>query len=275
MNKRLIFIITALVFVAAVLSVIIYKKGCSGAPANAKVARNSDKTAQQLSDEADKLLKEGKVVDARNAYKKMTEECPGSNLVSAARSEIDDLNIKILFSPIPTDDSTFYEVMPGDNLAKIAKNFGTTVELIMKSNALANTVIRPGTKLKISKAKYSILVDKSQNILMLKADGDIFKTYTVATGKDNSTPIGTYQIKEKLTNPTWYKAGAIAPPDSPDNILGTRWMALTLEHYGIHGTTDESTLGQQVTAGCVRMRNKDVEELYSIVPVGTEVTIID
>ena len=165
--------------------------------------------------------------------------------------------------------------MPGDTLVKIAKNFGTTVELIMKSNAMQNTIIRPGEKLKISKAKYSILVDKSQNILILKADGEVFKTYTVATGANNSTPIGTYQVKEKVVNPTWYKAGAVVPPDSPDNILGTRWMAITLEHYGIHGTTDETTLGQQVTAGCVRMRNKDVEELYSIIPVGSEVTIID
>lgn len=273
MNKRLIFIVGGVVLIAAVLLVFIYKKG--PAPARVNVSQNSDKIARQLYSEADKMMEEGKIVDARNIYRKITSECPGSNLASPSRSQLDELNIKVLFSPIPTEDSTFYEVMPGDTLGKIAKNFGTTVELIMKSNALQNTVIRPGTKLKISKAKYSILVDKSQNILILKADGEVFKTYMVATGKDNSTPIGTYQIKEKLVNPTWYKAGAVVPPDSPDNILGTRWMALTLDHYGIHGTTDETTLGQQVTAGCVRMRNKDVEELYAIVPVGTEVTIID
>jgi len=274
MNKRIIFIAAVLVLAAAVLFLLIYKKGHTSS-AKAHPAQNSDKTARSLYGEADKLMKEGKIVGARSIYKKMLSECPGSNLVSDARSQLDDLNIRILFSPIPTEDSVVYEVVPGDTLNKIAKNFGTTVELIMKSNAMQNTIIRPGAKLKISKAKYSILVDKSQNILILKADGEVFKTYTVATGTNNSTPIGTYQIKEKIVNPTWYKAGAVAPPDSPDNILGTRWMALTLEHYGIHGTTDETTLGQQATAGCVRMRNKDVEELYSIIPVGTEVTIID
>jgi len=273
MNKRLIFIIAGLIIAVVVLCAGIYKKG--RAPAKTNTTRNSDKTAQQLYSEADKLIKEGKILGARDTYKKILSGYPSSNLVSTARSQLDSLDIKILFSPIPTEDSTLYEVIPGDTLIKIAKNFGTTVELIMKSNALQNTVIRPGTKLKISKAKYAILIDKSQNILMLKADGEVFKTYMVSTGINNSTPIGTYQIKEKIVNPTWYKAGAVAPPDSPDNILGTRWMALTLEHYGIHGTTDDSTLGQQVTAGCVRMSNKDVEELYSIVPVGTEVTIID
>ncbi|MDD5680720.1 MAG: L,D-transpeptidase family protein [Candidatus Omnitrophica bacterium] len=273
MNKRSIFVIVSLILIAIVLSVYIYKNSSTSAGGN--VRQNSGKTAQRLYSEADKMMKEGKIADACNLYKKIISECSGSSLVSASRAQLDDLNIKVLFSPIPAADSTLYEVMPGDTLGKIAKNFGTTVELIMKSNALQSTVIRPGTKLKVSKAKYSILVDKSQNILILKADGEAFKTYTVATGKDNSTPIGTYQIKEKLTNPTWYKAGAVVPPDSPDNILGTRWMALTLDHYGIHGTTDETTLGQQVTAGCVRMKNKDVEELYTIVPAGTEVTIID
>jgi lipoprotein-anchoring transpeptidase ErfK/SrfK len=273
MNKRIIFIVVILALVAAALSLLMYKKDTSSK--KARPAQSHNKTARSLYGEADKLMKNGKIIEARSIYKKMLSECPGSNLVSDARSQLDDLNIRILFSPIPTEDGVVYEVAPGDTLNKIAKNFGTTVELIMKSNAMQNTVIRPGAKLKISKAKYSILVDKSQNILILKADGEVFKTYTVATGVNNSTPIGTYQIKEKIVNPTWYKAGAVAPPDSPDNILGTRWMAITLEHYGIHGTTDETTLGQQITAGCVRMKNKDVEELYSIIPVGVEVTIID
>lgn len=273
MNKRIIFIIAGLALATAVFTLFVYKKGCT--PAKANMPQKSDRMAQQLYSEADKMLKEGKIVDARNIYKKIISEYPGSSLVSAAGSGLDDLNIKILFSPIPTEDSAVYEVVPGDTLGKIAKNFGTTVELIMKSNSLQNTVIRPGTKLKVSAAKYSILVDKSQNILVLRADGEVFKTYTVSTGVNNSTPIGNYQIREKLVNPTWFKAGAIAPPDSPDNILGTRWLALTLDHYGIHGTTDETTLGRQITAGCVRMSNKDVEELYLIVPVGTEVTIID
>jgi len=274
MNKRIIFIIAGTMAAALILSVAIYKKG-PAADNKRSAVTISDKQASRLYDEARKLAGEGKVLEAGDIYKKILAEYPGSNLSSEARSMIDDLNIKVLFSPIPTKDSATYEVVAGDNLVKIAKKFGTTVDLITKSNALSSTVIRPGMKLKISKAKYSILVDKSQNILILSSDGEVFKTYTVATGLNNSTPIGTYQIEEKIIDPTWHKAGAVIPPGSPDNILGTRWLGLTLEHYGIHGTTDNSTLGQQITAGCVRMGNKDVEELYTIVPVGTEVTIID
>ena len=67
----------------------------------------------------------------------------------------------------------------------------------------------------------------------------------------------------------------VIPADSPDNILGSRWMGFDLPGYGIHGTTEPESIGKSCTQGCVRMLNSEVEELYDIVPVGTEVTILD
>ena len=64
-------------------------------------------------------------------------------------------------------------------------------------------------------------------------------------------------------------------PLGPDNILGSRWMGFDLSEYGIHGTTEPETLGQQITQGCVRMSNAEVKELFAIIPVGTEVTVVD
>jgi len=67
----------------------------------------------------------------------------------------------------------------------------------------------------------------------------------------------------------------VVPPESPQNVLGTRWLGFDLQGYGIHGTVEPETIGQQVTAGCVRMVNEQVEELYTIVPIGTKVKIVD
>jgi len=78
-----------------------------------------------------------------------------------------------------------------------------------------------------------------------------------------------------VPDPPWYKVGAVVPANSPENILGTRWLGLSQAGYGIHGTTEPATLGQAVTAGCVRMANADVEELFTIVPLGTEVAIVE
>lgn len=212
---------------------------------------------------------------ARESYQKIIESFPASGDIQKAQEALDNLNIKILFSPMPTADSFTYEVQKGNTLGKIAKKFGTTIGLISRSNNLKDTKIRIGERLKITKMKFSIVVDKSQNILTLKADGSIIKTYLVSTGKDFSTPAGTFKITSKLVNPVWYSTNAVIPPDSPENILGSRWLGISVPGYGIHGTTEPQSIGKQVTAGCVRMKNSDVEELYDIVPEGIEVVIVD
>ncbi len=188
---------------------------------------------------------------------------------------VDTPLFKSLLSPEADAHSIRYEVKSGDNLTTISKKNNTTIELLKKINNLPNDKLMPGMKLKIPAYKFSVVVDKSQNSLILKGDEEVLKTYTVSTGTDNSTPIGVFKITDRLVNPTWYKAGAVVPHGSPENVLGTRWLGFTLKGYGIHGTTEPEKLGQQVTAGCVRMRNEEVEELYGFLASGTEVTIVD
>ena len=179
-------------------------------------------------------------------------------------------------TPLNADaHSLVYEVQRGDNLTAIAKKNHVTVDLIKKVNGLMSDRLNIGSKLKIPTYKLSILVDKSDNTLVLKGDQDILKSYVVSTGTNNSTPVGTFKVTDKLENPTWYKAGAVKKPGDKDNQLGTRWLGISAKGYGIHGTIEPEKLGQQVTAGCVRMKNEEAEELYSLVPPGTDVTIQD
>lgn len=221
------------------------------------------------------LKAQGNFQEALAIYQKLINDFPGSSDIINWQKELEAINIKLLFSPAITPKSTSYEIKRGDTLAKIAKEFNTTVELLKASNNLASDKILPGRKIKVWTAPFSILVDKSQNVLFLKSDEELIKTYTVATGANNSTPVGAFKIVAKLIQPTWYKAGTVVPAGSPENILGSRWLGLNLAGYGIHGTTDPQSLGKQVTQGCVRMANSDVEELYIIVPKGAEVTIVD
>ena len=215
------------------------------------------------------------LVQARAMYRKLLEQFPNSSLVTTTQTRLGNVNVALLLSPTVTDRDVVHQVRPGDTLGRIAAARGTTVEFIKRANGLKTDVIRPGQQLKIPKGRFGIVIDKSQNQLLLTEENQFLKTYLVATGKDNSTPVGTFRIVNKLPNPVWYKQGAVVPSESPDNILGTRWMGIDKEGYGIHGSIDPTALGQHVTAGCVRMSNSDVEELYAIVPVGTEVTIVD
>lgn len=168
-----------------------------------------------------------------------------------------------------------YEVRSGDSLAVIAKRHGFSIDLLKKINGLGTNKLHPGQKLAIPKGRFSVVVDKSRNILMLKANEEVLKIYTVSTGRNNSTPVGVFKITDKIVNPTWYTDGKVIPYGHPKNVLGTRWMGFDIKGYGIHGTTEPEKLGRQVTDGCVRMKNSEAEELFGFLSKDNEVTIVD
>lgn len=225
---------------------------------------------------ADSYEKKGDLVKARNIYETILNKYQNIENILEVQERLGEVNAKILFSPVVTDEDVLYEVEPGDTLFKIAKKFGTTIDLIKASNSIEGDMIRARSKLKVSKTKYEVVVDKSQNLLTLLTDrGSVFKVYKVSTGENNSTPAGSFKIVNKVKDPVWYTQGAIVPAESPDNILGSRWLGLSVQGYGIHGTVDPDSVGAQATKGCIRMLPSDVEEFYAIVPLGTQVTIVD
>ncbi len=209
----------------------------------------------------------------KNQSEPVQEQTPASMKADTAPEK--DINVLEVLSRQTID----YTVQPGDALIKIARRYNTTLELIKKLNDLQGDAIRVGQKLKIPPGKFDVLVSKAKNRMELRLDGKPVKEYAVSTGKDNSTPVGDFIIVTRLENPTWYKTGAVIPPGSPENILGTRWLGISSkEHpkgFGIHGTVEPDKIGQAVTAGCVRMRNEDVEELYALLPEGTAVKIVE
>mgnify|MGYP000324192668 CR=1 FL=1 len=230
---------------------------------------------KDLLNKADVALSKNDLLEARRLYEKARDVTDNSFLLDKIKKNIERLNINIIFSPLLDECSIQYAVKPNDTLIKIAKKFGTTVALIKKANGLKSDIIHPQQKLKVNTCKFSIVIDKSQNLLFLKQNDRIVKTYVVSTGKNNSTPTGKFKVANKLKKPVWFKAGAVVLPDSPDNVLGSRWIGLNIKGYGIHGNRNVNDIGKQVTQGCIRMHNKDVEELYDIVPLGTEVIIVN
>jgi lipoprotein-anchoring transpeptidase ErfK/SrfK len=247
--------------------------GCG--QSGAKIFKPASTAGDSLYQQARSLAAEGKVLDAKAAYEKLVNEQPDYKDIETAQKDLYDLNMKILFSDVQTPQTVIREVVEGDTLGKICKQYNITMDLVKVSNGMKSDVVRVGQKLRIWTGKFTVYANKSQNTLMLKSGEDVIKVYSVSTGANNSTPVGTFRITTKLENPVWFKAGAVIPPESPDNVLGTRWMGFDKEGYGIHGTVAPDKIGQQVTAGCIRMRNEEVEELYKILPRGAEVIIVD
>ena len=110
--------------------------------------------------------------------------------------------------------------------------------------------------------EYMILIVVDEKKLYLLNYGQVERKYTIATGMgDYPSPVGEWEIVHKSRN--W------------GGGFGARWLGLNVlwGKYGIHGTNDEGRIGQSVSHGCIRMRNRDVVELYDLVPVGTRVII--
>ncbi len=273
MNKK---IVIALVgFVVVAMAFIFWPKGANNLPQSSTGATNT-KEAKELYAQALKLRQNNEPVRAKAVFQEIIKNYPDLDNIAAIQQESEAVNLQLLFSRTEVPGKTvIHEVAPGDSLAKIAKKYNTTVDLIRRSNNITGNVVRLGDKLRIWTGKFNVYVDKSQNILILKDGNEVVKVYSVSTGANNSTPVGTFKITSKLENPVWFNKGIVVPPESPQNVLGTRWMGFDIPGYGIHGTVEPNNIGKQVTAGCVRMINEQVEELYSILPVGTEVVIVD
>ena len=197
------------------------------------------------------------------------------------KKAIEDLLGKIaaplVFSKRPMPEKTDYTVANGDSLDRLARKFGTTVDVIRKGNNIQGQVIRIGTRLRIFTGKFSITVSKSQNTLTLTMNDDqFFKRYRVGTGQYSTTPTGTFKITGKVAQPTWYRPdGKSIPYGDKENLLGTHWMSIDVPGFGIHGTWEPDSVGKQSSQGCIRLLNSDIEELFTLVPEGTPVIIQD
>lgn len=112
------------------------------------------------------------------------------------------------------------------------------------------------------KGEVEIVISTLDRILIVMCDGKPFKSFPVAVGKFSTpTPIGLFRITQKAA---WGEG------------FGSRWMKLSVPwgKYGIHGTNKPWSVGNFESAGCIRMHNQNVEELYDWVDIGTRVYII-
>ncbi len=109
------------------------------------------------------------------------------------------------------------------------------------------------------------------------------KTYPVGIGVlDGQTPFGTFFVTGKVVNPTWHippsiqeeYGGRAKIPPGPENPLGTHWISLSRNRYGIHGTDFPWGVGRLVSHGCIRLYPEDIENLYPLVRIGMPVEII-
>jgi len=230
-------------------------------------------------------FEEGKsFVQARKKYLELLKNPMDAKTKEDVERRLGKIDFELVMTPEQMPEKLEYVVQSGDAIEKIARKFGTTKELIEKSNMLTDANnIKMGDRLLVLQAKFAVEVSKTRIDLVVKMNGEFFKRYLVGTGKMGKTPVGTFIIDKKIPNPPWDKPGGKRIPfGEKENILGTRWMSLKatgntpdIRGYGIHGTWDDSSIGKAESMGCVRMKNQEVEELFILLPSGTPVVITE
>ncbi len=211
---------------------------------------------------------------------------------SQLRARLTEINQELIFSATvvagdPMTDT--YEIVRGDRLSKLPGKLGLAVDwrLLQRVNAIPDpNKIRLGQKIKLVRGPFHAVVDKSDYRLDLYAGPPeeegawvYIRSFRVGLGEGDSTPTGNFVVKRqsKLINPHWVnpRTGERFAADNPENPIGERWIGIeglgadaVKTGYGLHGTIEPSSIGQQKSMGCVRMHGSDVELVYEVLVEG-------
>lgn len=259
---------------------------------------------RELVDSAARAISAGRLVEGRTLLNRalLNEGLPKEER-NALRSQIATVNQTLLFSPAVSAGDTLvdsYVIQPGDSLVTLTRKQGLPVDwrFIQRINGIQRPeALRVGQKIKIARQPFHAVVHKNDYRLDLYAgdpvssggslgrkvgpDGQdeswtFIRSFKVGLGEANGTPEGSFVVrpKSKLVNPAWVnpRTGEKFAADDPKNPIGERWIGLDgiddatrkFQGYGIHGTVDPASIGQQRSMGCVRLGSEDVELLYEV-----------
>lgn len=212
------------------------------------------------------------------------------------RQALTNLNLQLVYSATvaPGDPLAFrYRVQRGDVLIRIANANDVTWQLLAWINGLKSADnIRIDQTLKIIRGPFHAVVDKSDYRMDLYLDDPdtgerlYINSVPVGLGKDDGTPLGRFivQPRSKVINPEWAdpRTGRVWAADDPKNPIGEFWVGLEgagpetadLRGYGIHGTIDPDSIGDDQSMGCVRLADKDIELVYKLLVEGESTVVI-
>jgi hypothetical protein len=225
-------------------------------------------------------------------------------LLSGALNELDarnastalaKLSAQLFLTPVynANDPSCMqYTVQPNDSLEKIVRKnkIGCDWRLVARMNNIKKPeAIQVGKRLKLPRGPFSAVVSKRDyRIDICMGEGDariVVASMPVGLGAANGTPLGRFKVRpgSKLLNPEWIHpvTGQRFEADDAANPIGEHWLGLEgldeanskLAGYGIHGTIEPDSIGQDHSLGCVRLLAGDVALVWESLADGAPVEI--
>jgi len=166
-----------------------------------------------------------------------------------------------------------YTVQPGDTMETIAAKYDVPWQVLARINRVRGPEdLQPGQQLKVIRGPFSAVVDLEKYELTLMLDRRYAGRFPIGVGEDQMRLEGTYTVQGKVPNPPYNGPEGMIPADDPNNPLGD--LYIDLGHYvGIHGTNDPGELHRTAGRGTIRLADRDIDDLYGILSVGSEVVI--
>lgn len=213
-----------------------------------------------------------------------------------AKELIATANESLIFSPRRATDDPYvgsYTMQGGDRLSKVASVNSVTWDFLKRINNISDERrIRASQTLKTIKGPFHAVVSKSKFTidLYLGSPGEkgsmYVRSFGVGLGQHGSTPTGTWMVapQSKLKNPKWWGTADEPAKEAGDplNPLGKFWIGLQgtdgdavgKEGFGIHGTIDPASIGKEMSHGCIRLVNENVEWVYQMLVDGKSTIIV-
>ncbi|MBZ9737824.1 MULTISPECIES: L,D-transpeptidase [unclassified Mesorhizobium] len=178
-----------------------------------------------------------------------------------------------------------------NSLERIAEHFHISEQLLRKLNpgisfrTAGSKVLVPAIDRGDSPSTVvSVEIDKAaRQVRVLDDSGKVVSVYPASIGsKEKPAPSGDAQVTRVVHNPTYhydprfaFKGVRTKRPFTiaagPNNPVGSIWIDLSIESYGIHGTPEPGKIGKTFSHGCIRLTNWDAEDLALEVHKGTKV----
>lgn len=167
-----------------------------------------------------------------------------------------------------------YVVQAGETLPQIAEKYGVPYELLAKINRIADPMkLEPGQQLKVVRGPFRAVIKLDEHEMDLWLQDLYAGRFAIGVGSDLPELSQSLLVMEKNREPTYYGPnGQVVNPGDPLNPLGKRRIGLG-DSFAIHGTNDEGSIGQTGGPGCIRLGERDVDDVYDILSLGSHVVI--
>ncbi|HOM01926.1 MAG TPA: LysM peptidoglycan-binding domain-containing protein [Acetivibrio sp.] len=166
-----------------------------------------------------------------------------------------------IYPSCPT--TNYYVVMPEDTIDSIAAYFNITPQQLLYSNYGIDPndlYVDQILCIPVAPSPVIVNVNVAQRTLTVYRNGSLYRTYRIALENPASPiPRGTFTVLNKQVD--------------PGIEMGARWIGLSEAGFGIHGTNTPEFIDVVSTGNNIVMSNRDISELFNLVPVGTTVTV--